>query len=165
MPGLAVHLGRQRPVRETRRAPVTTPASSEQRKPVPIGCDPLASPIDQVEALQPWLLAQGRELARIFCCVDCQLAEKQPVLLQWFEDDAANEPVLGQEVGIVLASANVVVGLKSGTTERSFELSKITECDLSPSSPGPQSGIAAAIRSDAMCTSVGSTPAAVPSMR
>jgi hypothetical protein len=47
--------------------------------------DPLASPIDQVEALQPWLAAQGRELARVFCCVDCQLAEKQPVLMQWFE--------------------------------------------------------------------------------
>jgi hypothetical protein len=47
--------------------------------------DPLASPIDQIEALKPWLIAQGRELARIFCCVDCQLAEKQPVLMQWFE--------------------------------------------------------------------------------
>ncbi len=47
--------------------------------------DPLASPVDQVEALKPWLVAQGRELARIFCCVDCQLVEKQPVLLQWFE--------------------------------------------------------------------------------
>jgi hypothetical protein len=47
--------------------------------------DPLASPVDQIEALKPWLQAQGRELARIFCCVDCQLAEKQPVLMQWFE--------------------------------------------------------------------------------
>ncbi len=47
--------------------------------------DPLASPIDQVEALKPWMVAQGRELARVFCCVDCQLAEKQPVLMQWFE--------------------------------------------------------------------------------
>jgi hypothetical protein len=37
----------QLPVRETRRAPVPTPASSDQRKPVPIGCDPLASPISQ----------------------------------------------------------------------------------------------------------------------
>jgi hypothetical protein len=37
----------QLPVRETRRTPVTTPAASEQRKPVPIGCDPLASPISQ----------------------------------------------------------------------------------------------------------------------
>jgi hypothetical protein len=35
-------------VRETeRRAPVPTPASGDQHKPVPIGCDPLASPISQ----------------------------------------------------------------------------------------------------------------------
>jgi hypothetical protein len=47
--------------------------------------DPLASPIDQLEALKPWLVAQGRELARIFCVVDCQLAEKNPVLRQWFD--------------------------------------------------------------------------------
>ncbi|MEJ1974106.1 MAG: hypothetical protein WDM96_17115 [Lacunisphaera sp.] len=39
--------------------------------------------IDQLEALKPWLQLQGRELARIFCCVDCQLAEKHPVLGQW----------------------------------------------------------------------------------
>jgi hypothetical protein len=37
----------QLPVRETRRGPVPTPASSDQRRPVPIGCDPLASPISQ----------------------------------------------------------------------------------------------------------------------
>jgi len=47
--------------------------------------DPLASPIDQLEALKPWLEAQGRELARVFCVVDCQLAEKNPVLRQWFD--------------------------------------------------------------------------------
>jgi hypothetical protein len=47
--------------------------------------DPLASPIDQLEALKPWLVNQGRELARIFCVVDCQLAEKNPVLRQWFD--------------------------------------------------------------------------------
>jgi hypothetical protein len=47
--------------------------------------DPLASPIDQLEALKPWLQAQGAELARIFCVVDCRLAEKQPALGQWFE--------------------------------------------------------------------------------
>jgi hypothetical protein len=47
--------------------------------------DPLSSPIDQLEALKPWLLAQGRELARVFAVVDCQLAEKQPVLRQWFD--------------------------------------------------------------------------------
>jgi hypothetical protein len=47
--------------------------------------DPLASPIDQLEALKPWLAAHGAQLARIFCVVDCALAEKQPVLRQWFD--------------------------------------------------------------------------------
>ncbi len=47
--------------------------------------DSHASPIDQLEALKPWLKAQGAELARIFCVVDCALAEKQPVLRQWFD--------------------------------------------------------------------------------
>ena len=47
--------------------------------------DSQVSPIDQLEALKPWLTAHGAELARIFCVVDCQLAEKQPVLRQWFD--------------------------------------------------------------------------------
>jgi hypothetical protein len=47
--------------------------------------DPLTDPMDQLEALKPWLVAQGRELARIFTVVDCQLAEKNPVLRQWFD--------------------------------------------------------------------------------
>lgn len=47
--------------------------------------DSQVSPVDQVEALKPWLAAQGRDLARIFTVVDCQLAEKQPVLRQWFD--------------------------------------------------------------------------------
>ncbi len=46
--------------------------------------DSHASPIDQIEALKPWLEAHGAELARIFCTVDCQLAERQPVLRQLF---------------------------------------------------------------------------------
>ncbi len=46
--------------------------------------DPLASAIDQLEALKPWLELHGRALARILVCVDCQLAEQQPVLSQWF---------------------------------------------------------------------------------
>jgi hypothetical protein len=46
--------------------------------------DSRTSPIDQLEALKPWLERQGAELARVFCVVDCQLAEKQPVLKQWF---------------------------------------------------------------------------------
>jgi hypothetical protein len=47
--------------------------------------DSRLSPIDQLEALKPWLSAQGAELARIFCVVDCQLAAKEPVLRQWFD--------------------------------------------------------------------------------
>jgi hypothetical protein len=47
--------------------------------------DAHANLIDQLEALKPWLEAQGRELGRIFCVVDCQLAEKNPVLRQWFD--------------------------------------------------------------------------------
>jgi len=42
------------------------------------------SPIDQLEALKPWLEQLGAELARVFCVVNCQLAEQQPVLKQWF---------------------------------------------------------------------------------
>lgn len=47
--------------------------------------DAQASPIDQLEALKPWLAGHGAELARIFCVVDCALAEKNPVLRQWFD--------------------------------------------------------------------------------
>lgn len=43
------------------------------------------SPVDQVEALKPWLEQHGAELGRIFCTVDCQLAEQQPVLKQLFD--------------------------------------------------------------------------------
>lgn len=47
--------------------------------------DSHASPVDQLEGLKPWLEQQGVGLARIFCVVDCSLAEKQPVLRQWFD--------------------------------------------------------------------------------
>ncbi|MBI3884179.1 MAG: hypothetical protein HY302_00365 [Opitutae bacterium] len=47
--------------------------------------DARADPITQLEALKPWLERHGAELARIFCVVDCQLAERQPVLAPWFE--------------------------------------------------------------------------------
>jgi hypothetical protein len=47
--------------------------------------DGATSPVDQVEAFKPWLEAQGGELARVISIVDCQLAEKNPALLAWFE--------------------------------------------------------------------------------
>ena len=43
------------------------------------------NPVDQVEAFKPWLEAQGGELARAICVVNCQLAEKNPPLLAWYE--------------------------------------------------------------------------------
>jgi hypothetical protein len=42
-------------------------------------------PMDQIEAFKVWLDAQGHELARILCVINCQLAEKNPPLLAWFE--------------------------------------------------------------------------------
>gem|GEM_PF-91090 len=43
------------------------------------------SPVDQIEAFKLWLAAQGGQLARVLCVVNCQLAEKHPPLLAWFE--------------------------------------------------------------------------------
>ena len=43
------------------------------------------NPVDQLEAFRPWCEAAGAELARVFCVVDCALAEKTPALLPWFE--------------------------------------------------------------------------------
>ena len=43
------------------------------------------NPVDQVEHFKTWLEAQGGELARVFCIVNCQLAEKNPPLLAWYE--------------------------------------------------------------------------------
>jgi hypothetical protein len=47
--------------------------------------DGAQNPVDQVEAFKPWLEAQGGELARVIAIVDCQLAEKNPALLAWYE--------------------------------------------------------------------------------
>jgi len=43
------------------------------------------NPVDQLEASAAWIAAQGGELGRILCVVNCQLAEKHPPLLAWFE--------------------------------------------------------------------------------
>lgn len=43
------------------------------------------NPVDQIEAFKPWLAAQGGELARVLCVVNCRLAEQNPSLLHWFE--------------------------------------------------------------------------------
>lgn len=44
-----------------------------------------ASQIDQIEAFKVWLSAQDLELARALSVVNCQLAEKHPPLLAWYE--------------------------------------------------------------------------------
>ncbi len=43
------------------------------------------NPIDQIEAFKAWVAAQGGQLARVLCVVNCQLAEKNPPLLAWYE--------------------------------------------------------------------------------
>ncbi len=43
------------------------------------------NPVEQIEVFKPWLEAQGGELARVLCIVDCQRAEKNPPLLAWYE--------------------------------------------------------------------------------
>jgi hypothetical protein len=43
------------------------------------------NPVDQLETFKTWLEAQGGELGRIISVIDCQLAEKNPPLLAWFE--------------------------------------------------------------------------------
>jgi len=43
------------------------------------------SPVDQVEAFKGWLEMQSGELARVLCVVNCQLAEKKPPMLAWYE--------------------------------------------------------------------------------
>jgi hypothetical protein len=74
---------------EVRRWAWTGSAFPEQELPagatVFLLADPWTDIMDQLEALKPWLQAQGRELARILCCVDCQLAEKNAVLFQWYD--------------------------------------------------------------------------------
>ncbi len=47
--------------------------------------DGRGNPVDQLEVLKAWIKASGLELARIYCVVNCQLAEKHPALLQWYD--------------------------------------------------------------------------------
>ncbi|HEY9250602.1 MAG TPA: hypothetical protein VIO38_15790 [Rariglobus sp.] len=43
------------------------------------------NPVDQLEALQKWIPAVQAEVGRIITVVNCQLAEKHPALLAWYE--------------------------------------------------------------------------------
>ena len=43
------------------------------------------NPVEQIEVFKAWFEVQGGELARVLAVVNCQLAEKNPPLLAWYE--------------------------------------------------------------------------------
>lgn len=47
--------------------------------------DGRVDPVDQIEALKPWLAAHSLPVARIFTVVHCQLAEKHSALVTWHD--------------------------------------------------------------------------------
>ena len=47
--------------------------------------DGLRSPVDQIEALKPWLERNNLSLARILSVVHCRLAFENPALAKWYE--------------------------------------------------------------------------------
>lgn len=47
--------------------------------------DSRADAMTQLESLKPWMDRHGAELARVFCVVDCQRAEKTPAILPWLD--------------------------------------------------------------------------------
>ncbi len=47
--------------------------------------DGRANPVDQIEALKPWLAETGAELARVICVVNCRLAEQHPEMVAWYD--------------------------------------------------------------------------------
>ncbi len=47
--------------------------------------DGRVNPVDQLEALKPWLAAHSLPVARLITVVHCALAEKNPALQTWFD--------------------------------------------------------------------------------
>jgi hypothetical protein len=47
--------------------------------------DGRVNPVEQIEVFKAWVEAQGGDLARVITVVNCQLAEKNPPLLAWYE--------------------------------------------------------------------------------
>lgn len=47
--------------------------------------DGRTNPVDQIEVFKAWLEAQGGELARVLCVVNCQLAAAHSALRAWYE--------------------------------------------------------------------------------
>jgi len=44
-----------------------------------------SNPVDQLEVAKPWIEAQGAELGRVLCVVNCQLVERHPPVRAWFD--------------------------------------------------------------------------------
>lgn len=47
--------------------------------------DGRVNPVDQLEALQKWLTLMQADLGRVITVVNCQLGEKHPALVAWYE--------------------------------------------------------------------------------
>lgn len=47
--------------------------------------DGRSNPVDQIEAFKLWIDANGGELGRVLCVVNCQFAEKHKPLIAWYE--------------------------------------------------------------------------------
>ncbi len=47
--------------------------------------DGRTNPVDQIEVFKAWVEGQGGEVARVICVVNCQLAEKNPAMLAWYD--------------------------------------------------------------------------------
>ena len=47
--------------------------------------DGRVDPVDQLEALKPWVVQQDAELARIITVVNCQLGESHSAVLAWYD--------------------------------------------------------------------------------
>ena len=47
--------------------------------------DGRGSPVDQIEALKPWIDQNGAEMGRVITVVNCQLGEVHPPLLAWYD--------------------------------------------------------------------------------
>ncbi len=47
--------------------------------------DGRGNPVDQVEAFKPWMESVGGEIGRVFTVVNCQLAERIPALMEWYD--------------------------------------------------------------------------------
>ena len=78
-----------RPHAEVRRWRWTPPELPDQALPaggsVFFLAESTSDPFEQIEALKPWLERHPAELARVFCFIDCQLAEKTPPLRPWYD--------------------------------------------------------------------------------